>query len=338
MPENFISVNGISGGLLKKGTYIYQTVRETFGRTDALFGGQSLGMRIPLFFHSMATIRYRQNNISKFTLSDGREVSDHNEKAALLYTAYKERLGQSRPIHFLPELQSLIQQVDGLNSLSAAFTREEIDEVIKELPTDKAPGPDGFNGMFTKRCWHIIKHDFYELCKDFLDGKVDLQSINDSFITLIPKIHAPETPNDFRPISLLNSCLKILTKLFANRLQSKILKLVHKNQYGFIKSRTIQDCLAWAFEYLFQCNQSGKQIIVFKIDFTKAFDMMEHAVILKIFKLKGFDEIWLNCLEHIMNSGTSSVLLNGVPGKKIPLQESCSLGRPFVSTSIRWHC
>jgi hypothetical protein len=96
--------------------------------------------------------------------------------------------------------------------------------------------------------------------------------------------------------------------------------------------------LAWAFEYLFQCNQSGKQIIVFKIDFTKAFDMMEHAVILKIFKLKGFDEIWLNCLEHIMNSGTSSVLLNGVPGKKIPLQERCSLGRPFVSTSIRWHC
>jgi hypothetical protein len=81
----------------------------------------------------------------------------------------------------------LIQQVDGLNSLSAAFTREEIDEVIKELPTDKAPGPDGFNGMFTKRCWHIIKHDFYELCKDFLDGKVDLQSINDSFITLIPQ-------------------------------------------------------------------------------------------------------------------------------------------------------
>jgi hypothetical protein len=277
----------------------------------------------------MATIRYRQNNISKFTLSDGREVSDHNEKAALLYTAYKERLGQSRPIHFLPELQSLIQQVDGLNSLSAAFTREEIDEVIKELPTDKAPGPDGFNGMFIKRCWHIIKHDFYELCKDFLDGKVDLQSINDSFITLIPKIHAPETPNDFRPISLLNSCLKILTKLFANRLQSKILKLVHKNQYGFIKSRTIQDCLAWSFEYLFQCNQSGKQIIVFKIDFTKAFDMMEHAAILKIFKLKGCDEIWLNCLEHIMNSGTSSVLLNGVPGKKFHCKRGVRQGDPL---------
>jgi hypothetical protein len=61
--------------------------------------------------------------------------------------------------------------VDGLHSLSAVFTKEEIDEVIKELPTDKAPGPDGFNGMFIKRCWHIIKQDFYDLGKDFFGWK-----------------------------------------------------------------------------------------------------------------------------------------------------------------------
>jgi hypothetical protein len=130
-----------------------------------------LGDENTSFFHSMATIRYRQNCISKFTLPDGREVSDHNEKAALLYTTYKERLGQSRHIHFPHELQSLIEEVDGLHSLSAVFTKEEIDEVIKELPTDKAPGPDGFNGMFIKRCWHIIKQDFYDLCKDFFGWK-----------------------------------------------------------------------------------------------------------------------------------------------------------------------
>jgi hypothetical protein len=38
---------------------------------------------------------------------------------------------------------------------------------------------------------------------------------------------------------LLNSILKIVTKLLANRLQKIILKIVHKNQYGFLKNRSI---------------------------------------------------------------------------------------------------
>jgi hypothetical protein len=66
---------------------------------------------------------------------------------------------------------------------------------------------------------------------------VSLESINSSFITLIPKVESPTSPSDFRPISLLNSVLKILTKLLANRLQKIILKLVHKNQYGFAEEK-----------------------------------------------------------------------------------------------------
>jgi hypothetical protein len=69
-------------------------------------------------------------------------------------------------------------------------------------------------------------------------------SINHSYITLIPKKDNPETTNDFRLISLLNSSVKLITKLLAERLQKVIMKLIHENQYGFIESRPIQDCLA----------------------------------------------------------------------------------------------
>jgi hypothetical protein len=125
-----------------------------------------------------------------------------------------------------------ISPAQGLESLSEPFTHDEIDKVVSEMPGDKAPGPDGFSGLFLKVCWPIIKFDFYRLCHEFWEGSVNLQSINDAFITLIPKIHSPEGPNDYRPI-LLNSCLKLLTKLLASRLQKKILELVHQNQYGF---------------------------------------------------------------------------------------------------------
>ena len=104
------------------------------------------------------------------------------------------------------------------------------------MPVDKAPGPDGFNGMFLKKCWHIIKEDVYQLCNDFFSRTVSLQAINNSFITLVPKNSNPVTPNDFRPISLLNSILKLITKLMADRLQALIIPLIHRNQYGFIKT------------------------------------------------------------------------------------------------------
>jgi hypothetical protein len=58
------------------------------------------------------------------------------------------------------------------------------------------------------------------------------------------------TINDYMPISLLNSPMKLLIKILVTRLQ-KVVKtvVVHQNQYGFIKDMTIQDCLVWAFQF-----------------------------------------------------------------------------------------
>lgn len=83
----------------------------------------------------------------------------------------------------------------------------------------------------------------YRLCWDFHSHRADLKSVNYSYITLVPKKDNSERVNDFRPISLLNSSMKIITKILANRLQAHALQVVHENQYGFIKGKTIQDCL-----------------------------------------------------------------------------------------------
>jgi hypothetical protein len=196
------------------------------------------------FFHAMATQRYRRNCISMLTADDGRQVSGHDEMAGVLWASYKERLGLSKGINMQFDLTRLIKKVSGLDDISLPFLLEEMELVLKQMPANKAPGPDGFNGLFLKKCWLIVKDDFVALVKDFHDGSLNLQNINSSFITLVPKVQSPESVNDFRPISLTNVCLKFLTKLLANRFQQKILTCDHKNQYGFIQSRTIQDCVA----------------------------------------------------------------------------------------------
>ena len=105
--------------------------------------------------------------------------------------------------------------------------------------------------------------------------------------------------------------------------------VIHRNQYGFLKWRTIQDCLAWTFEYIHQCQASTRPIVLLKLDFSKALDTIEHAPMLEIMRDMGFDDRWLDWMETIFGSGASSVLLNGVPGRKFQCKCGVRQGNPL---------
>ena len=51
-----------------------------------------------------------------------------------------------------------------LSHLKIPFTFEEVEKVVKSLPPDKSPGPDGFTNRFFASCWSIIKLDLIWMC------------------------------------------------------------------------------------------------------------------------------------------------------------------------------
>src|SRR4051812_32863136 len=108
-------------------------------------------------------------------------------------------MGTSNGIQLGFDLNALIPSVDGLQDLSAPFSDKEVETVIKDMPTDRAPGIDGFTGLFIKKCWGIIKEDFLTLVKVFFNGDLDIECLNTSLITLIPKKLGAELDNDYRP-------------------------------------------------------------------------------------------------------------------------------------------
>ena len=77
------------------------------------------------------------------------------------------------------------------------------------------------------------------------------------------------------------------------------------------------------------CHHSKNEIVILKLDFKKAFDKLEHQVILDVMKFKGFPEKWVRWVDVILKSRTSSVLLNGIPGKPFACKRGVRQGDPL---------
>ncbi|XP_026434772.1 uncharacterized protein LOC113332450 [Papaver somniferum] len=103
--------------------------------------------------------------------------------------------------------------------LERSFDEEEVKNAIKDLGIDRAPGPNGFPMKFFLVCWDFLKEDLMKVFEEFHDHNILHSSLKNNFIALIPKKAGVEEVKDFRPISLIGSVYKIISKVLAERLK-----------------------------------------------------------------------------------------------------------------------
>ncbi|XP_075644988.1 uncharacterized protein LOC142615977 [Castanea sativa] len=111
-----------------------------------------------------------------------------------------------------------------------------------------------------------------------LNFNTPMSELNETNITLVPKIKHPIKMKDFRPISLSNVAYKLISKVLANRLKAILPQIISENQGAFISKRLITDNILVAFElmhYLDHKKDGRDSFMAIKLDMSKAYDRVK---------------------------------------------------------------
>ncbi|GJZ49718.1 RNA-directed DNA polymerase, eukaryota, reverse transcriptase zinc-binding domain protein [Tanacetum coccineum] len=209
--------------------------------------------------------------------------------------------------------------------LDSSVSVSEIKNAIWDCGSDKSPGPDGFTFAFFKEFWNMLKSDVVDFVQHFFNSGTLPRGCNTSFITLILKVPNPMVVSDFRPISLIGAQYKIIAKVLANRLARVIDTIISQEQSAFIKHRQILDGPLMVNEVIQWCKRKKSKLMVFKIDFEKAFDSISWDFLLRVMHFMGFSDNWIKWISGCLNSATSSILINGSPTREFNIQRDDAL-------------
>ncbi|KAJ0585427.1 putative RNA-directed DNA polymerase [Helianthus annuus] len=245
------------------------------------------------FFHAVVNLNKSRSRINGLNVN-GVWVTEPKVIKENIRRWFKKHFNES--IRRRPTFSNL-----GLPSISAeesetlvmAFSEDEIKIALKGCDGNKAPGPDGFTMKFYKKFWNHIKPFLVKLMNDFhSSGEISI-GCNSSFLALIPKSSDPQNMADYRPISLVGSIYKIISKLLTNRLKVVMDGLISTTQSAFVGGRNILDGPLVVSEVVSWSKKKKIKMMVFKVDFEKAYDSINWKFLFRVMELMEFPDKWI---------------------------------------------
>ena len=195
-----------------------------------------------------------------------------------------------------PRQAWMIQDVKGFFSCSTSdttmnditFTEEDIMKACGELKSSSAAGADGVPAALLKYCRQELKTPLYMLWRTSLDSGV---IPTDLLLVLISPVHKGGSrgmPKNYRPVALTSHIVKVFERVLRHALVSHLEKnnLLPDGQHGFRAMRSTLTQLLSYWDNMLEKLEGGDGVDAIYLDFSKAFDKVEHGVLLH--KLREF--------------------------------------------------
>lgn len=199
-----------------------------------------------------------------------------------------------------------------------------------KVKNSKTPGPDGLPADFYKTFCEDLADDMIELFDEITDSKVLPSSMKEAVTVLLQKDGDPLDPANQRPISLLNSDVKILSKFINEHLLSGFLeKAISTEQLCAVKGRSIHDGMILVRDAIAFGRDGSLMGYLVSWDQRKAFDMVDHDFLFAILRKMGFNEDVVCLIGTLYSAIITRIQVNGFLSDPVSIERGVRQGCPL---------
>ena len=241
------------------------------------------GEKMTKYFFGLEKVKYKNKTIRQLLCEDGEVTRDERKILQEQTKFYKGLYSKDSKINFLYENNSgCALNEEDKQKLDEPFSFEEFGKALKGMAKGKAPGNDGLPPLLYIYFWKDIGEILWKAVQlSHKRGEMYL-SARRGVVSLIPKKHKnSQKIADYRPITLLNTDQKIVTKMLTNRLKPYLDVLIGKQQSGYVPGRFIGINLRKLIDLIQFIEEKELDCVLISVDFKKCFDSINHEALTK---------------------------------------------------------